>query len=107
MAEKSRDLMPAARPSAASSFFVAGAPFLVDADPGNDAVGWLYAGVDTAGLICGGVFTALSVSARNHAETPGGTSFPTAQSFLGVAYACLGASLVSRFMSMTHYSMAP
>ena len=107
LAAKSRPAPVAARASAASSLFVAGTPFLVDAVPTNDGFGWLYAGLDTVGLLCGGVFAALSVNARNHAETGRDEPFAAAQSYLGVAYGCLGASLLSRAASALHYSVAP
>jgi hypothetical protein len=94
------------RPSPWSSFFVAGAPFLADDRTNNDGWGWAYAGLDTVGLACGSTFAILSVNARNQAETGGDASFKAAQTFLGLTYGCLGASLAARLASTVHYTLS-
>jgi hypothetical protein len=94
------------RPAVANSFLMAGAPFLFDNDVKNDAWGWGYASIDTLGLLCGGVFTALNVDARNRAESGQSGAFSRAQTYLGITYGCLATSVVVRIASAIHYSIS-
>lgn len=106
LADKGRVRLPIADPSPASSFFVAGAPFLVDERTSNDGFGWMYAGIDTLGLVCGATFGILSVNARNQAETGRDAPLKAAQTFLALSYACLATSVVARVVSATHYAVS-
>jgi hypothetical protein len=107
IAEKQRiPLAQLPRPAAATSFLMAGAPFLFDQSPKNDAWGWGYASADTLGLLCGGVFTALNIDARNHAESGQSGAFSRAQTYLGITYGCLATSVAARIASAIHYSIS-
>jgi hypothetical protein len=106
LADKGRAPLPIAHPSPASAFFVAGAPFLVDNRASNDGFGWMYAGIDTLGLVCGATFGILSINARNQAETGRDTPLKAAQSFLALSYACLATSVLARAVSATHYAVS-
>jgi hypothetical protein len=90
---------------AATSLLLAGAPFIFDEDRDNDRPGWLYAGLDTAGLVCGGAATIWSVIERNRADSGDSAAFGRAQTLLGVAYGCLATSLAARLISTLHYAL--